>query len=95
LATWRASKSAVAEDLIHPLKNGRCPARSAVGALLKHVGPVLAETGDLEPIKHVASRIVRTGTGADRQRAVFARHSKLSDVVFDAVRRTHLPVAYL
>ncbi|WP_240793070.1 glutamate--cysteine ligase [Arthrobacter crystallopoietes] len=95
LASWRASKSAVADDLIHPLRNGRCPARAAVGALLKYVGPVLAETGDLEPVKHLASRIVRTGTGADRQRAVFARHSKLTDVVFDAVRRTHLPATYL
>ncbi|MCW2132337.1 carboxylate-amine ligase [Arthrobacter sp. VKM Ac-2550] len=95
LASWRANKSAVTDDLIHPLRNGRCPARSAIGALFNHIGPVLAETGDLEPIKHLASRIVRTGTGSDRQRAVFARHSKLTDVVFDAVRRTHLPAAHL
>lgn len=95
LASWRASKSAVGDDLLHPLENGRCPAKTAVGALLRYVGPVLAETGDLEPVKYLAGRILRTGTGADRQRAVFARHGKLTDVVFDAVRRTHLPAATL
>jgi glutamate---cysteine ligase / carboxylate-amine ligase len=95
LASWRASRSGVAEDLLHPLENGRTPARTAVESLLTHVGPVLAETDDLDPVHAIIGRILRSGTGAVRQRRVFARRHKLTDVVFDAVTQTHLPPAIL
>ena len=95
LASWRASKSGLEDELLHPLNSRRSPARKVVGALLRHVAPVLAETDELDPVQAVVAGIFRDGTGAARQRGVFARQHKLADVVFDAVRNTHLAAGIL
>jgi len=86
LASWRASRSGLGDDLLHPLHNRPCPARTAVTALLRHVTPVLTETDELASVRHIIGRVLREGTGADQQRAAFARRAKLTDVVFEAMK---------
>ncbi|MGF9664253.1 hypothetical protein AAIH25_20545 [Arthrobacter crystallopoietes] len=43
LASWRAGKSGLGDDLLHPLKNERSPVRAVVNSLLRRASPVLAD----------------------------------------------------
>ncbi|MDJ0356292.1 glutamate--cysteine ligase [Paenarthrobacter sp. PH39-S1] len=60
LASWRASRFALADSLIHPLENRPRPAKACVSALMDHVRPVLTETGDLARVgKHSSTFLPR------------------------------------
>jgi glutamate---cysteine ligase / carboxylate-amine ligase len=89
LASWKASSAGVDGALLHPLLNTPCPAIEAVQALLTHVRPALAETGDEEHVALELARILATGTGARRQRDVMLSSQSLTAVVMDAVELTH------
>jgi carboxylate-amine ligase len=88
LAMWRASRSGLEGDLVHPVTRRAAPAREVVGALLVHVRPALERTGDLETAERLLARVVEEGTGACRQRLVHQRKGDVAEVVADAVRRT-------
>jgi carboxylate-amine ligase len=88
LASWRASRFALDDDLIHPLQNRPQPATSSMDALVSHIRPVLDETGDLPWVQDVLHQILRTGTGARRQRAVMRRTGSFRHVILDAAERT-------
>ena len=64
------------------------PAWAMVDALVEHVLPALRANGDLDFVLEAVARLRRTGTGADLQRAEFARRGLLSDVVQNAAQRT-------
>jgi carboxylate-amine ligase len=70
LAAWRAGRSGLTGDLVHP-RNGR-PAAAAdvVTALLEHVRPALSDAGDEQRVSDGVAAILRRGTGADLQRRV-------------------------
>ncbi|MBT2549428.1 glutamate--cysteine ligase [Arthrobacter sp. ISL-65] len=89
LASWKASSAGVDGTLVHPLLNTPCPATEAVQALLAHVHPSLAETGDDELVTTELARILAAGTGARRQREVMLSSQSLTAVVMDAVELTH------
>jgi carboxylate-amine ligase len=89
LAAWKASESGVEGTLLHPLLNMPCPAAEAVQALLTHIRPALAGSGDEEQVTLELARILTTGTGARRQRESMASTQSLAAVVTDAVDRTH------
>ncbi|WP_247826104.1 glutamate--cysteine ligase [Arthrobacter antioxidans] len=89
LAAWQASRSGVEGDLLHPVLNSPCPAPEAVQALLTHVRPVLAGTGDDEQVALGVSRILTAGTGSRTQLETMATSQSLAAVVADAVERTH------
>ncbi|MFI0354050.1 glutamate--cysteine ligase [Actinomadura sp. 9N407] len=88
LAMWRASRSGLDGELVHPLAHRAVPAREALDALLVHVAEALERYGDLETAERLLGRVLEEGTGARRQRSVYDRTGEMSEVVADAVRRT-------
>lgn len=89
LAAWKASESGVEGTLLHPLLNLPCPAAEAVQALLTHIRPALAGSGDEEQVTLELARILTSGTGSRRQRETMMNSQSLAAVVSDAVERTH------
>jgi carboxylate-amine ligase len=88
LASWRASRSGLDGDLIHPLTGRPEPAASVVRALLDHAGPALKENGDLEAAAELTGHLLCRGNGAALQREVHKETGDLAAVVRDAVTRT-------
>lgn len=86
LALWRASRSGMNGDLLHPVDNRPQPAPEVVEALLSYVRAALADSGDLACVRSGLTAIMRRGTGEGRQRAMLARTGELSAVVTDAIR---------
>ncbi len=88
-ATWRAARWGTAGELMHPITGRRESAWSVIGELVERITPALRDNGDLAEIEAGLDRIKRGGTGAERQRAVFAESDDLDVVLTDAVRRSH------
>lgn len=88
MASWRAGRSGLREELLDPRSGKPRPAAEVVAALLAHAGPALAQAGDEARAEHGLERLLRDGTGASRQRAVLRRTGDLAAVVRDAVERT-------
>ena len=76
-------------SLLHPLLNLPCPAAEAVQALLTHIRPALAGSGDEEQVTLEIARILTSGAGSRRQRNTMENTRSLTAVVLDAVERTH------
>ncbi|MEO5778432.1 glutamate--cysteine ligase [Arthrobacter sp. PAMC25284] len=91
LALWRASRSGINGDLLHPVDNRPGPAPEIIEALIRYVRAALAGSGDLLPVQSGLSAILRRGTGERRQRATLACTGKLSAVVTDAIHSSHHP----
>jgi carboxylate-amine ligase len=70
LAAWRAGRSGLAGDLVHPSTGTPAPAAEVLGALLDHVRSALADTGDEQRVADGLAALLRRGTGADLQRRV-------------------------
>jgi carboxylate-amine ligase len=70
VAGWRAGRSGLTGDLVHPLTGRPAPAADVLGALLEHVRPALADAGDEQRIAAGLQAVLRRGTGADLQRLV-------------------------
>jgi len=87
-ATWRAARFGLAGDLLDHRSRELVPAWAMVDALVEHVLTALRANGDLDFVLEAIARLRRTGTGADLQRAEFARRGLLSDVVQNAAQRT-------
>ncbi|MFC5753363.1 carboxylate-amine ligase [Actinomadura rugatobispora] len=88
LAMWRASRSGLEGDLVHPVTRRAAPARAVIGALLDHVRPALERYGDLKTTERLLAQVAEEGTGACRQRRVHKEKGSVAEVVSDAVRRT-------
>jgi carboxylate-amine ligase len=88
LASWRAGRSGLGGDLVHPLSGRPTPSEDVVGALLDHVRPALADAGDERRVEHGVATVLRRGTGADLQRRVYAETGDLPAVVRAAVDLT-------
>lgn len=87
-ATWRAARYGLSGGLVDPARREVVPTEDAVRALVDDVRDALDETGDLGLVLDGVERLLRTGTGADRQRAAHRATGSLSGVVHEAVRRT-------
>lgn len=70
LAVWRAGRSGLTGDLVHPCTGRPAPAAGVVTALLEHVRPALSDAGDEQRVTDGLAAILRRGTGADLQRHV-------------------------
>jgi carboxylate-amine ligase len=88
LASWRAGRSGLTGDLVHPRTGRPAPAADVVTALLDAVRPALADAGDEQRVADGVSAILRRGTGAELQRRVHARTGDLGAVVRAAVAIT-------
>ncbi len=80
-ATWRAGRFGLTEELVHPASGRLAPAPDVVAALVEHVRDALAPGDDLDVVTGGVARLLRAGTGAERQRAAYERRHRLSDIV--------------
>ncbi|MFI9584649.1 glutamate--cysteine ligase [Streptomyces sp. NPDC052236] len=87
-ACWRAARDGLRGEGMDPRTGRLTAAGSQVASLLGHIGPALEETGDRQTVDSLLRRLTATGTGADRQRAVYARRGSLTDVVDAVVAQT-------
>jgi carboxylate-amine ligase len=67
-----AARHGLAGPAVDPFTGHAADARSAVSRLIDHVYPALNDHGDAQTIIRLLSGIDQQGTGADRQRALFA-----------------------
>jgi carboxylate-amine ligase len=87
LAAWRAARSGVGSTLVDPRSWAPAPAGEVLHALVDHVGEALRANGDCDVVKELLDAVLARGTGATRQRQVFARDSDLRAVVRDAIEQ--------
>ena len=85
LASWRAGRSGLGGELVHPHTGRPAPASDVLAALLDHVRPALADAGDLQLVSDGLSALLRRGTGADLQRRVHRETGDLHAIVRAAV----------
>jgi carboxylate-amine ligase len=88
VAAWRAGRSGLSGDLVHPLTGAPSPAAEVVTALVDHVHDALADSNDLELVERGVAEVLRRGTGATLQRRVFEETGDLAAVVRTAVAAT-------
>jgi YbdK family carboxylate-amine ligase len=88
LAMWRAGRSGLQDELVHPVTHRPVPAPDVLHTLLEHVTPALEQAGDLATVRDLIEAPLRRGTGADLQRAVHARTGDMTKVVQAALSRT-------
>jgi len=88
LASWRASRSGLEDDLLHPVTHRPCPAADVVEALLRHVRDGWADEGERAEAEGGVRDILRRGTGAARQRRVMARAGSCEAVLADLADAT-------
>jgi carboxylate-amine ligase len=87
-ATWRAARSGLDDELVHPQTGHAGPAAVAVRALLAHVRPHLEKRGEWATVESLTAALLARGTSARRQRAVLARGGDLRAVVASVVAET-------
>ena len=87
-ATWRAARFGLSGSLFDHRTHELSPAWALVDALVEHTLPALRANDDLGFVLEQLDRLRRTGTGADLQRAEYARRGRLTDVVQHAAQRT-------
>jgi carboxylate-amine ligase len=88
VAAWRAARSGLTGDLVHPLTGRPAPAAEVLHALVGHVRPALADAGDEKRVDAGIATLLRRGTGADLQRRVHEETGDLTAVVRAAVAAT-------
>jgi carboxylate-amine ligase len=88
LAAWRAARSGITGELVHPLTGRPAPAADVAGALLETIRPALADADDEERVTDGVAAILRRGTGADFQRRVHRESGDPAAVVRAAVAVT-------
>ncbi|WP_233517686.1 glutamate--cysteine ligase [Geodermatophilus marinus] len=90
VAGWRASRSGLDGELVHPASGRPAPAAAVVAALLDHVGEALVACGDDARVRAGVADLVRGGTGAAFQRRVHRETGELAAVVRAAVTATRV-----
>jgi carboxylate-amine ligase len=88
LATWRAARTGLSGELVHPLTGTPAPAADVLAALADHARPALADAGDERLVDDGLAAVLRRGTGADLQRRVFRKTGDPAAVVRAAVEVT-------
>ncbi|MGK5631547.1 carboxylate-amine ligase [Streptomyces sp. URMC 123] len=66
-ATWLAARRGLSHHLVG-LRGSHAAATDVVRDLMRHIRPALEESGDLPQVASLAHRLLREGTGAERQR---------------------------
>ena len=85
---WRAARYGIDGKLIDFGKQTEVEARSLIHELLDFIAPEVDELGSHREVAHI-ERILREGTGADRQLATFARTNDMKAVVDQIVDETY------
>ncbi|NBE80524.1 carboxylate-amine ligase [Micromonospora rubida] len=87
-AHWRAAHDGLEGDGVDLTDGELRPAWELLDRLVERLRPALERHGDLAEVTDLLGGLRRHGTGAARQRAVFARTGNLVDVVHDVARQT-------
>ncbi|KUH36194.1 MULTISPECIES: glutamate--cysteine ligase [Streptomyces] len=87
-AAWRAARSGLDDELLHPHTMRPAPAERVVRALFLHVEAALDENGDLALARKALDDLLSDGNGAQVQRRLLRRYGSLPEVVAECVRRT-------
>jgi carboxylate-amine ligase len=87
-AAWRAARWGLGGDLVRPGTTQTAPAADVVRTLVEHCQEALGRNGDLDRVRSGVDLLLAEGTGADLQRAAYARHEDIADVVAAAVAWT-------
>ncbi|RSZ61867.1 YbdK family carboxylate-amine ligase [Corynebacterium hylobatis] len=87
--SWQASRDGVNSTLILPSTGRRAPAAEVIASLLNHVRPALLKYGEEEAVTKTVEAILRSDSGARRQREAYARRQNMYDVVSAAHEVTH------
>jgi carboxylate-amine ligase len=87
-AHWRAAHDGLEGHTVDLSTGAVRPAWEALDNLVALVTPELERHGDLEEVTRLLAGLRAYGTGAARQRAVYARTGELMDVVDDLARQT-------
>ena len=82
-AAWRAARDGMGDQLVDlgAARPRLRPAWELVDDLVERVGGALDRTGDTDLVRDGLARIRERGTGADLQRAAFARAGSVEDVL--------------
>jgi carboxylate-amine ligase len=81
LANWRAARSGLEDALVDPTTLRPAPAAEVLDRLVRHVAPVLEESGELPAVRGLLAAVLARGNGARRQRAAWERTGDLAAVV--------------
>ena len=84
---WRAARYGISGKLIDFGKQEEVPYSDLCGELLDFVDDVLDELGSRNEVAYI-NEILKNGTGADRQLAVFEKTNDLKSVVDFIVQET-------
>ncbi len=88
-AIWQAARGGLSGNLLDDTRHPRpLRADAAVRRFLKRLRPALEELGDWGEVAELARTALARGNSADRQRAAYAEHGNLSDVVRSVVAET-------
>ncbi|MFF3290408.1 glutamate--cysteine ligase [Streptomyces sp. NPDC003023] len=87
-AYWRAARDGWPGSGVDALTGRVLPFETQARRLVDHVRPQLEEYGDAECVAAFLRRLREQGCGAQRQRASWARRSRLTDVVDDLLAGT-------
>jgi carboxylate-amine ligase len=91
LATWRAARYGLEDDLVDVVGERSLPAPELLRVLLDFVRPALEDHGEWDDVSELVDRLLKEGTGAARQREAFEREDRLEDVVDFVVEATKAP----
>ncbi|WP_281938578.1 carboxylate-amine ligase [Micromonospora sp. AKA38] len=87
-AHWRAAHDGLEGQGVDLTDGELRPAWELLERLVDRLRPELERHGDLDRVTELLDGLRRHGSGAARQRAVFAKTGKLVDVVADVARQT-------
>ena len=85
---WRASRYGLDGKLIDFGRNREKETRALINEILEFVTPEVHELGSEREMAHI-ERIMREGTGADRQLAAYEVRHEIKDVVDQMVGETY------
>ena len=88
LASWRAGRSGLDDELLDPVTALPRPAYAVVEQVLDHAAGALRASGDEDLVARSWQDLRQRGTGADVQRRVWGASGDLAEVVREAVART-------
>ncbi|WP_232796928.1 carboxylate-amine ligase [Blastococcus atacamensis] len=89
LAAWRAGRSGLSGNLVHPPTGRPAPATDVLAELVDSIRPALSDAGDEQAVEQGVRAILERGTGADLQRRVHRETGDPAAVVRAAVEATH------
>ncbi|MFC5927823.1 carboxylate-amine ligase [Micromonospora vulcania] len=87
-AHWRAAHDGLEGDGVDVTTGELRPAWELLDQFVERMRPALEQHDDWADVTDLLGGLRRHGTGAARQRAVFARTGRLTDVVQDVARQT-------